>query len=88
MNATALRLHGAGDLRLEPVALAPAGEDAVLVYTHLSLPMTPIADFARLGETDPLFADLARVCEANRGLWNREAEDLLLARAPRLPGLA
>ena len=55
-----------------------------LVYTHLSLPMTPIDDFARLGETDPLFADLAAACAAHRGLWNREAEDLLLARAPRL----
>ena len=55
-----------------------------LVYTHLSLPMTPIADFARLGETDPLFADLARICEANRGLWCAEAEQCLLARAPKM----
>ena len=55
-----------------------------LVYTHLSLPMTPIADFARLGETDPMFAELARICEAHRGLWSREAEDFLLARAPKL----
>jgi D-arabinose 1-dehydrogenase-like Zn-dependent alcohol dehydrogenase len=57
-----------------------------LVYTHLSLPMTPIADFARLGETDPLFAELARLCEANRSLWCAEAENFLLANAPRLPG--
>ena len=49
-----------------------------LVYTHLSLPMTPIDDFARLGETDPLFADLARICAANRGLWCAEAENRLL----------
>ena len=55
-----------------------------LVYTHLSLPMTPIADFARLGETDPMFAELARICAAHRGLWSREAEDFLLARAPKL----
>ena len=53
-----------------------------LVYTHLSLPMTPIDDFARLGETDPLFADLARICAANRGLWCAEAENRLLG----LPG--
>ena len=49
-----------------------------LVYTHLSLPMTPIDDFARLGETDPLFTDLARICAANRGLWCAEAENRLL----------
>ena len=54
-----------------------------LVYTHISLPMTPIADFARLGETDPLFAELARICDENRGLWCAEAEECLLARATR-----
>ena len=51
-----------------------------LVYTHLSLPMTPIADFARLGEKDPLFADLAAACAAHRGLWNGDAEKILLSR--------
>ena len=55
-----------------------------LVYTHLSLPMTPIDDFARLGETDPMFAELARICAAHGGLWSREAEECLLARAPRI----
>ena len=55
-----------------------------LVYTHLSLPMTPIDDFARLGEKDPMFAELARLCAAHGGLWCREAEECLLARAPRI----
>lgn len=55
-----------------------------LVYTHLSLPMTPIDDFGRLGEKDPMFAELARICAAHRGLWSKEAEDCLLARAPRI----
>jgi threonine dehydrogenase-like Zn-dependent dehydrogenase len=55
-----------------------------LVYTQRSLPMTPIEDFERLGETDPLFAELARITAANRGLWCQEAEACLLARAPRL----
>ena len=54
-----------------------------LVYTHLSLPMTPIDDFARLGETNPLFADLSAACAAHRGLWNREAENILLASCRR-----
>ena len=55
-----------------------------LIYTHVKLPMTPIADFAKLGETDPLFAELAKICAANHGLWCKEAEDFLLANAPKL----
>ena len=55
-----------------------------LVYTHVSMPMTAIADFAGLGKTDPFFAELDRICSANSGLWCREAEDYLLAHAPKL----
>ncbi len=52
-----------------------------LCYTNISLPMTAIADFAELGKTDPLFAELARICAANNGLWCAEAEKYLLANA-------
>ena len=55
-----------------------------LVYTHVKMPMTAIADFAEKGRTDPLFAELDRICSANNGLWSREAEDFLLANAPKL----
>lgn len=55
-----------------------------LVYTHLKMPMTPIADFSRLGRSDPMYAELDRICEAHRGLWSAEAEECLLARAPKL----
>ena len=55
-----------------------------LVYTHVRMPMTAIEDFARLGEKDPFYAELARLCEANHGLWCREAEDYLLAHAPKI----
>lgn len=58
-----------------------------LIYTHKKLPMTAIADFAKLGETDPLFAALAEICARNRGLWNKEAEDHLLKNAPEFKGL-
>ena len=51
-----------------------------LVYTHVSLPMTPIDEFAEKGKTDPLFAKLARLCP--NGLWTKEAEEALLADAP------
>jgi len=55
-----------------------------LIYTHVKMPMTAIADFASLGKSDPLFAALAEICERNRGLWSKEAEDYLLAHAPKM----
>ena len=54
-----------------------------LVYTHVDMPMTAIADFAKLGESDPFYAELARLCAANHGLWNKAAEDYLLVHAPK-----
>jgi len=55
-----------------------------LVYTHVSMPMTAIADFAEKGKTDPLFAELDRICAAHNGLWSKEAEDYLLSHAPKV----
>ena len=55
-----------------------------LVYTHLSMPMTAIKDFAALGGKDPYFAALAEICGRNNGLWCTEAEEYVLANAPRL----
>ena len=52
-----------------------------LVYNHISLPLTAIRDFEELGKTDPLFAELHRLCEKHNGLWNGEAEKYLLANA-------
>lgn len=50
-----------------------------LIYTHLSLPLTAIADFAAQGKTNPLFAHLDAICTRNNGLWSLEAEQYLLA---------
>jgi hypothetical protein len=50
-----------------------------LTYTHIEMPLTAIDDFAKLGETDPLFAKLAECCERHNGLWNVEAEKILLS---------
>jgi hypothetical protein len=55
-----------------------------LVYTHIAMPMTAIADFAQKGKTDPLFAELDRICSAHNGLWSKEAEDYLLSNAPKV----
>lgn len=49
-----------------------------LIYTHIEMPLTAIADFKKLGETDERFAMLAKIIEQNNGLWCAEAEDYLL----------
>ncbi len=51
-----------------------------LIYNHIEMPLTPISDFAEKGKTDPLFAELHRLCEKHKGLWNVEAEQYLLKR--------
>jgi threonine dehydrogenase-like Zn-dependent dehydrogenase len=55
-----------------------------VIYNHLSLPLTAIDDFEEKGKSDPLFADLARLCAKTGGLWNAEAERFLLGAAKPL----
>ncbi len=55
-----------------------------LVYTHKNLQLTAIADFEKLGETDPFYAELAKIVAKTKGLWNVEAEEYLLANAPEI----
>jgi len=50
-----------------------------LIYTHIEMPLTPIADFAQLGETNAVYKQLATICDKNKGLWSVEAEAYLLA---------
>ncbi len=54
-----------------------------LIYTHIDLPLTAIADLAKLGSKNPLFAALAEIVERHGGLWNLEAEQYLLKNAPK-----
>jgi len=49
-----------------------------LIYNHIEMPLTPIADFAEKGKTDPIFAELDLICQKHNGLWNLEAERFLL----------
>lgn len=62
--------------------LIPGGKK--LIYTHLSLPLTALDSFEEKGKTDPLFAELDKLVKANNGLWNAEAEKLLLKRGKRI----
>ncbi len=49
-----------------------------LIYTHISLPLTAISDFERLGSSDARFAVLAEMVREHGGLWCAEAEQYLL----------
>ena len=49
-----------------------------LIYTHIDLPLTAIADFGELGKTDPRFKVLDELVQENNGLWNAQAEKYLL----------
>ena len=55
-----------------------------LIYTQIDLPLAAISDFEELGKTNPLFAELDKMCKANNNLWCPEAEKYLLANAPKI----
>ena len=49
-----------------------------LIYTHIELPLTAIADFSELGKTDDRFRIMDEMVKTNNGLWSAEAEEYLL----------
>ncbi|MBQ8407880.1 MAG: zinc-binding dehydrogenase [Clostridia bacterium] len=53
-------------------------------YNHLDLPLIAIDDLPELGKTDPLYKELADIVAKNGGIWCREAEEYLLANAPKI----
>lgn len=55
-----------------------------LIYTHIKMPLTAIEDFAEKGKTDPLFRELHELVQKTNGLWNGEAEKLLLEKAEKI----
>lgn len=52
-----------------------------LIYTQIDMPLTALDDFAELGKSEPIFAELAKIVERSNGLWSPEAERYLLANA-------
>ncbi len=54
-----------------------------IIYPGIRMPLTAIADFGKYAD-DPLFAALAASCEKHGGLWNMEAEQVLLKHFKRL----
>ena len=55
-----------------------------LIYTHISLPLTAIDDFAGKGTGDQLFAALASITREHGHVWSAEAEKYLLEHAPAI----
>ena len=56
-----------------------------LIYTHVDMPLTAIADFRAKGNSgNATYAALADICDAHSGLWSVEAEQYLLAHADSL----
>lgn len=49
-----------------------------LIYTHITLPLTAIDDFAVLGERNERFKVLDELVKQSNGLWNPAAEKYLL----------
>lgn len=49
-----------------------------LIYTHINLPLTAIADFEKLGKSDARFETLDKLVKQNNGLWSADAEKYLL----------
>lgn len=49
----------------------------ILIYPHVDMDLTAIADFATLGD-DPRFARLAEICAPGDNIWNQEAEAYVL----------
>lgn len=68
-------LDTAGDTILNLPSI-PGGKK--LIYTHIRMPLTAIADFGKVGASDPFFRELALIVERHKGLWSLEAEKYLL----------
>ena len=53
-----------------------------LIYTHIEMPLTAIADFGKVGK--PVYDKLDAICKAHNGLWSVEAEEYLLSHSEEL----
>ena len=64
--------------------LPQLGGGKKLIYTQIDLPLISLEDLPKLGRDSDLFAELAQLCDSHNGLWNSEAEQLLLNRAQKV----
>jgi hypothetical protein len=66
------------------MAMATPSGAKKLCYTGLDIPLIAIDELDEWGKRDPLYAELAEIVKKNGGLWCVEAEDYLLAHAPKI----
>jgi threonine dehydrogenase-like Zn-dependent dehydrogenase len=64
-------------------AMEKANGAKKVCYNELDLPLIALSDLAELGKTNPLYAKLDEIVKANGGTWCAEAENYLLANAPK-----
>lgn len=86
INSGALVSHILGLNAVVPSIMAmekPNGAKKVC-YTNLDIPLVAIDEFAELGKSNPMFSELDRIVKKNGGLWCKEAEEYLLANAPKI----
>ncbi len=60
----------------------PSGSKKIC-YNELDIPAVAISELGELGKTNPLWARLDEIVNANGGLWCAEAEQYLLENAPK-----
>lgn len=54
-----------------------------MVYTHCDIPFMALEDFDARRDEDPVFAEIADILAANKGVWCKEAEKVLLEKKSR-----
>ena len=55
-----------------------------MIYTNINLELTAIKDFEIKAKDNPVFENLAKICNKHHGLWSIEAEKYLLENADYL----
>jgi threonine dehydrogenase-like Zn-dependent dehydrogenase len=55
-----------------------------LIYTNIAMPLTALNEFEAKGKTNPLFAELNILVKKYNGLWNLEAEKLLIEKGEKI----
>ena len=50
-----------------------------LIYNHIDMPLTAIAEFETKGLENSLYEELNKLCKKHQDLWNVEAENYLLS---------
>ncbi|NLK39550.1 MAG: zinc-binding dehydrogenase [Clostridiales bacterium] len=86
INCGALVSHILGLPALKDAVFAmekPSGAKKVC-YSALDIPLVAIDELEALGNTDPLWKELAAIVKKNGGLWCAEAEKYLLENAPKI----